>query len=151
MTRKLTSADVCEVSGYSRDELHAILKTLWPYCEAKPSPRIARAFSPHDLVVLSVTRVLEHEMGLRRTAVASLGKELHGALSGPKTVNRAARLVVTVRPTSVTYVSHTTMDMQGVVVLLGPIFEKLDQYLSFDSHPNLLGPALIAAVHGRQG
>lgn len=145
MARKLTTADVCEVTGYSRDELHAILKCLWPFCDEKPSPRVARDFSAKDILTLSVTAALEHQLGLRRQAVGSLGRELQAALSGPKKVNRAARLVVTVQPPKVVYVNLASTDHQGVVIALGPLFDKVDQYLTFDSHPGLqLGPGLVA-------
>ena len=151
MGRKLTTADVCEVTGYSRDELHAVLKCLWPYCDDKPSPRVARDFSAKDLLMLSVTAVLAHQFGLRRQAVGSLGRELQTALSGPKKANRAARLVVTVQPPEVLYVNQAATDRQGVVVALGPLFDKVDQYLTFDSHPGLqLGPGLVASSSKRR-
>jgi hypothetical protein len=137
MRRGLTTADVCEVTGYSRDELHAILRCLWPYCDATPNPRVAREFEPRDLLVLFVTRVLEQSMGLRRVAVGSLGKLLQEALSGPRKINPNARLVVSVDPPKVVYVAQGSTERQGIVVALGPLFEKVDQYLSADMYPSL--------------
>lgn len=137
MRRGLTTADVCEVTGYSRDELHAILRCLWPYCDAAPNPRVAREFEPRDLLVLCVTRVLEHDLGLRRVAVGTMGKALQAALSGPRKINPNARLVVTVQPPQVLYVAQGLTDRQGVVVALGTLFEKVDTYLSSDIYPSL--------------
>jgi len=137
MRRGLTTADVCEVTGYSRDELHAILRCLWPYCEEQLAPRVAREFLPKDLLTLSVTRVLEHDLGLRRAVVASLGKQLQQALSGPRKINPNARLVVTIEPQEVVYVAQNTTERQGVVVTLGPLFAKVDGYLSTDAYPSL--------------
>lgn len=135
--RGLTSADVCEVTGYSRDELHAILRCLWPYCDAAPNPRVARVFVPRDLIALCVTRVLEHELGMRRAAVGNLGKALHEALSGPRKINQNARLVLTVQPPQVIYVPQASTERQGVIVLLGPLFERVDSYLSTGINPSL--------------
>lgn len=137
MKRGLTSADVCEVSGYTRDELHAILRCLPPYCEVQATPRVAREFQTKDLLILCVTRVLEHDFGLRRAAVGSLGKTLHQALSGPRKINPNARLIVTVEPPEVTYLAQPSTDRQGVVVALGPLFHKVDHYLTADTYPSL--------------
>lgn len=137
MKRGLTSADVCEVTGYRRDELHAILRCLWPYCDEQLSPRVAREFQAKDLLALCVTRVLEHDCGLRRAAVATLGKALQRALSGPRKISPTARLVVTVEPLEVLYVAQGSTDRQGVVVALGPLFEKVDGYLTADVYPSL--------------
>lgn len=147
MSRKLTTSDVCNVTGYTRDELHAVLKCLWPYCAAKSSPRVARDFNARDLLTLSVTQTLERQFGMRRTALGLLGRQLQSALSGPKKVNRTARLVVTVEPPEVLYVNQASTDRQGVVVALGPLFDKVDSYLSFDTDLDLqLGPGLVASA-----
>lgn len=145
MRRGLTTVDVCEVTGYSRDELHAILRCLWPYCDAAPTPRVAREFEPRDLLVLCVTRVLEHDLGLRRVAVGTLGKPLQVALSGPRKMNPNARLVVTVHPSQVLYVAQGSTDRQGVVVTLGPLFEKVDSYLSTGVYPSLRLETTVAS------
>lgn len=149
MGRRLTAADVCAVTGYSRDELHALLRVLEPYCTDKPSPRVAREFTPRDLVVLGVTQVLEERYGLRRTAVAELGLQLQSALSGPRGLNRDARLSVSLRPLQVEYLGAGAMAIEGLVIALGPIIEKVDDYLSFEPQMSLrFGPSLIARKYG---
>lgn len=132
MPRRLTTTDVCTVTGYSRDELHATLKALWPYNEEKGSPRVAREFTARDLVVLSVTQVLEHRFGLKRTALGTIGQHLRTALSGPKEVSKKARLVISIDPPSVEYINTSITEREGMVVALGHIFEKVDGYLTFD-------------------
>jgi hypothetical protein len=146
MPRRLTAADVCAVTGYTRDELHATLKVLQPYREEQPAPRVAREFTARDLVVLSVTHVLEHRLGMRRTALASLGVPLRSALTGPKTASKRARLVICVEPPSVEYVDLSITEKEGIVIALGPVFQRVDGYLSYDSQPQLpLAPDLLVA------
>lgn len=144
MPRRLTVSDVCEVTGYTRDELHATLKVLWPYNEAPAAPRVAREFTARDLVVLSVTQVLEQRFGLRRSALARIGEPLRTALSGPKEVSKKARLVISIEPPSVEYVNLSITEREGLVVALGPIFEKVDGYLTFDGQGLLpLAPDVV--------
>lgn len=137
MPRRLTVADVCAVTGYTRDELHATLKVLPPYCEEQSAPRVAREFKARDLIVLSVTQVLEHRLGTRRAALAGLGDPLRLALIGPKTVSKRARLVICVEPPSVEYVDLSITEKEGIVIALGPIFQRVDGYLSYDTQSQL--------------
>lgn len=126
-----------------------MLRVLEPYCTDKPSPRVAREFTPRDFVVLGVTRVLEERYGLRRTAVAELGLELQSALAGPKGLNRDARLSVSVRPPRVDYLDAGVIATEGLVIALGPLFEKIDDYLSFESQMSLqFGPSLVTRKYG---
>lgn len=149
MGRRLTAADVCAVTGYSRDELHALLRVLEPYCTHKPSPRMAREFTPRDLVVLGVTQILEERYGLRRTAVAELGLHLQNALAGPKGTNREARLSVSVRPLKIDYLDAGAVTTEGLLIALGPLFEKIDGYLSFEPQLSLqFGPSLVSRKYG---
>ena len=96
-------------------------------------------------MVLGVTQVLEQRYGMRRTAVAELGSQLQESPSGPRLVNRRARLAVTVDPAVVEYLNESAAITEGLVVAFGPLFEKVDQYLSFDAQLSLqFGPALVA-------
>lgn len=133
MPRRLTATDVHTVTGYSREGLQATLNVLWPYCEEKGTPRVAREFGARDLLVLSVTYVLENRLGMRRAALGKIGQSLRTALSGPKEVNGKARLVISIDPPNVDYVTTSITEREGIVVALGPIFEKVDGYLTFDA------------------
>lgn len=151
MPRRLTAADVCTVTGYARDELHATLKVLWPYSVQAPSPRVAREFSAQDLVVLSVTQALECRFGVRRAALASIGQALRAALSGPKVASRKARLVISIDPPTVDYVNTSITEREGLVVALGPIFEKVDGYLTFDAQGLLPLTDVISDANSKSG
>ena len=149
MSRRLTVADVCAVTGYSRDELHALLRVMEPYCTDKPSPRVARAFTPQDLVVLSVTYVLENRYGLRRTAVSGLGLKLQTALARPRAANHTARLIVSVQPPVVECLDAGVVTEDGLTICLGPLLENIDSYLSYEPQLSLpFGPSLIQRKYG---
>lgn len=143
MVRKLTAADVCVVTGYSRDELHALLRVLPPYHFEKPSPRVAREFTAKDLLVLSVTRILEDRYGVRRTAVGDIGVPLQEALAGPRLQSEEPCLLINIRPPSVRFVD-TISPKDGLMLPLAPIYEKIDTYLSYDPQLSLqFGPTLV--------
>jgi hypothetical protein len=148
MARKLTAADVCEVTGYSRNELHALLKGLEPFASDRPGSRIARAFTPVDLLTLCVTQALEHRYGLRRTSVWEIGHLLGDVLARPRGVARHSKLVISIEPPTVDYRDDSSDDSDGIVVSLGPIFDRIDGHLSFGGQLSLqLGPGL---VHSRK-
>jgi len=147
--RKLTAADVCEVTGYNRDQLRGLIKEL-PKWSAAPAERMARVYTAHDLIVLCVVHTLETLMGMRRKAIALVFEQMQDALSGPKPIARNARLVLSFSPLSVEYFDSKTHVSEGVVVSLQPILDRVDQYLSAgkifasDSQANLqLGPGLV--------
>lgn len=151
MPKRLTVADICTVTGYTRDELHATLKVLKPYCEERSAPRIAREFTARDLVVFCVTQVLEHRLGMRRAALVGLGAPLRSALTGPKTASKRARLVICVAPPSVEYVDLSITEKEGIVIALGPIFQRVDGYLSYDSQPQLSLTPELSVTRSRAG
>lgn len=153
--RKLTAADVCGVTGYNRDQLRGVLKEL-PRWSAAPAERMARAFSAHDLIVLSVVHTLDVVIGIRRKTIALVFPKLQSVLSGPKRVAASARLVIAFAPLRVEYLDGKTVVSEGVVVSLQPIFDRVDRYLgvgqlpSADSQADLrLGPGLIRARRRR--
>lgn len=156
MTKRLTAHDVCEVTGYTRDQLTGLLKVLPPYSEQACHARVAREFNARDLHVLAVVFVLEKRMGIQRGHLVQIGERLHQSLSGPRSVNRAARLFVSISPAAVEYVDGGSVDGEGVLLMLGPVFEKVERYLDWNatnldtSHDSPqqplrgLGPGLIA-------
>lgn len=143
MVRKLTVADVCLVTGYSRDELHALLRVLPPYHFEKPAPRVAREFTAKDLLVLSVTHILEDRYGVRRAALGDIGVPLQDALSGPRLQSEDPCLLINIKPASARLVDTVT-PKEGLMLLLAPIYEKIDTYLSYDPQlPLQFGPTLV--------
>jgi hypothetical protein len=134
-TRKLSASDVCHVTGYNRDQLRALLKEL-PDWSAAPAERMAREFSPHDLIVLSVVRTLDAVIGMRRKAIASLLPKLQSTLSGPKVVSAGAILVISFDPLRVEYMHSRNSIAEGLMVPLQPIFDRVDYYLGVGHTPS---------------
>lgn len=126
--RKLTASDVCEVTGYRRDQLKALLKEM-KALPAAPSERVAREFSAHDLIVLGVVHMLDTRIGIRRKKIASMLPQLRKALFGPRAVDRSAYVAISFDPLCVEYVSGKATPKESVLVSLEPIFDKVDQYL----------------------
>jgi hypothetical protein len=126
--RRLTAADVCEVTGYGRDQLKALLKEI-PGWSASPGARVARQFSPHDLIVLSVVQVLDTRIGIRRKRIGLLVSKLRQALLGPREASASAHLTISFDPPSIEYVSGAQSIDEGVVISLQPIFHRVDRYL----------------------
>ena len=130
MQRKLTAIDLCNVSGYSRDQLQAVLRLLPPYCEVSSAQRVARLFSPQDLIVISVAYQLEVKCAFRRRDFKKIGVELHTQLNGPRQITSSPVLVVSVEPSTVTYHATMPQDIEGIVIRLRPIFNVVDSYLT---------------------
>jgi hypothetical protein len=154
-TRKLTAADVCEVTGYNRDQLRGVLKEL-PSWAVTPGERVARAFTAQDLIALSVVHTLDSVMGIRRRTIASVFPKLRTALSGPKGVGVSARLIITFSPLRVEYADEKAPAPEGVTVFLQPIFDRVDGYLGVGKHLASeaqatlgLGPGLIRSRRRR--
>jgi hypothetical protein len=126
----ITAADVCAVSGYTRNQLRGVLNELPIYAEQETSARVAREYSRADLSVLSVVYVLDVQFNVRRAAIALIADQLRQTLSGPKPINRAARLLVTFDPLSVRYLTEKETIQTGILVALGLIFARVDAYIA---------------------
>lgn len=126
--RKLTASDVCEVTGYSRDQLKALVKEM-KALPAAPSQRVAREYSAHDLIVLAVVHVLDVRIGIRRKNIALMLPQLRKALFGPRAVDRSAYVAITFDPLQIEYISGKATLKESILVSLEPIFDGVDQYL----------------------
>jgi hypothetical protein len=149
--RKITTTDVCEVTGYSRHQLRGLLAELPVYSSQKTVARVAREFTHADLVTLAVVHTLETRYSARREAVASISTLLRKTLTGPKAVNRDARLLVSFDPPAVSYLTGDASPQDGIHISLGPIFQRVDTYMGH-GHPYgekaqtefRLGPTLVS-------
>jgi hypothetical protein len=154
--RKLTAADICEVSGYNRDQLRSLLKEL-PKWTSAPGARRARAYTPQDLIVLNVVHTLDRVIGMRRKAIASVFPLLRQALSGPKPIAAQARLSITFTPRQrVDFLDAGICVQEGVVIFLQPLLDRVDQYLGVTAlkdpivQPDLrLGPGVMRSRRRR--
>jgi hypothetical protein len=138
MERKLTTADVCQVSGYSRDHIQALLKVLPPYCDSLSSERVARHFRSQDLLVICVARTLEINCGVRRKDIAKIGDELHRTLNGPRRLSETPVLVINVSPPKVQYLETLFPEVDGIVIQLRPLFDRVDMYLMGETYQSAL-------------
>lgn len=146
----LRASDLCRVTGYTRDQMRGLLDEAMRMSErASKGARIAREFNPHELLVVAVMVELESKFGFKRAHIAGIAKRLTHVLSGPRLVNPQARLFVTFDPPRVIYVAGDMLPPNdGLVISLGPIFERVDRYLASgraglpQSHLQL-GPAVI--------
>jgi hypothetical protein len=128
MARKLTASDVCQVTGYSRDQFKNLLRELSTSFPAS-SARVAREFSPHDLIVFGVVRVLDSRVGVRRKQIGSMHAKLRQVLLGPRAVGQSPCLAISFDPLHVEYVSGKSPIQEGVLISLEPIFDRVDRYL----------------------
>lgn len=129
--RKITVVDVCAVTGYERDQLQALLKELPPYNGYATKPRVAREFTPHDVISLCIVYELEVGYGIKRKMIGKISEMLRHALSGPKTVASNARLCISFNPPSALYIPDMEIEYDGIYISLKEIFERADQYLSY--------------------
>lgn len=88
-----------------------------------------QTFSSHDLLIVAVACEIEQRYGVKRPVLALIGEELRKTLTGPRVVNRDARLVVSFTPPTVTYLLPDTDVREGLVLPLGGLFAKVDEYL----------------------
>jgi DNA-binding transcriptional MerR regulator len=125
---RLTTRDVCEVSGYTKEEFRALLSALGTAKGRARRPRNTREYSRQDLLVAATIHDLEVRYGMRRAAIAEIYELLRTALSGPRALNRKARLHVTLSPLAVVYVDQTADIWDGIVADLQPVFERVDAH-----------------------
>jgi hypothetical protein len=129
LSRILTITDVCRVTSRTRYELRGLLEGALAEKPTK-GPRVAREFTSHELLVIAILTELEDQLAIKRSQVVAISKRLSQALSGPREVNREARLVITFSPPSVSYVSSAVDVKDAVVLGLGRIFERVDRYIA---------------------
>src|SRR5258706_8790757 len=101
---QLKISDLAAVAGYTRFQMHGLLDEMFPEpARAGKRNRSQRTFSAQDLLVITVICELEKKYGVKRGVLALVSKPLRQTLTGPRKVNREARLLVTFRPPTVTY------------------------------------------------
>lgn len=109
--------------------MRGLLDEIFPKIERGNCISAQRAFSPHDLLVVAVACEIERKYGVKRSLLASTTEVLRSALKGPRTASRAARLVVTFAPPMATYLTQSAIVQEGLVIPLGRLFAKVDDYL----------------------
>jgi hypothetical protein len=127
---QLKISDLAAVAGYTRFQVRGLLDQVFPEpaSEGKKT-RSQQVFSPQDLLIVTVACELERKYGVKRSVLASLRVPLRQVLSGPRKASRDARLVVTFIPPTATYLDHEESVTEGLVLPLGPLFARVDEYL----------------------
>lgn len=149
--KKITKADACHISGYTRDEMSYVLREIPPYASQKTVARVPREFAPLDLLVLSVVYLLDKSGGMRLPAIAEVSMPIRNALAVPRTPNASAGLVISTEPPTAEYVELPVPVSSGTVVPLASIFERVDHFCEAfrirvkENQKNLvgLGPGLV--------
>lgn len=152
---QLKISDFARVADISRFQVDGLLRDVFlEQPLGKKARGSHRTFTPQDLLVFVVAFEIEQAYGVRRNMLALAGEHLRQALSGPRPANREARLVVTFAPPTATYLEPTAPAQQGLVVQLGPLFARVDEYLGV-SGPNrdaaTILPLRPVIASGRRG
>lgn len=147
-----TVADLCRVTGYTRHQVHSLVRLALPGRSSK-GERFAREFRHQDLIVIAALAELETKFGIDRRHLALVAKRLPQVLALPREPNPAARLIVTFEPPKITYVDEPTTVLEGVVMPLRPVFDRVDSHVfasSAGGQPLLqLGPAPLRTAGKR--
>jgi hypothetical protein len=152
---QLWISDLAAVSGYTRFQLRGLLDEVFPEPVRGKKTRSQRTFSPQDLLLVTVACELEKRFGVKRSVLALISQPLRQALTGPRQTSREARLVVTFMPPTATYLGSEATISEGLVLPLGQLFEKVDEYLGVAVSSRDGGQAVLplspAIVMNRRG
>jgi len=153
---RLKISDLAAVTGYTRFQMRGLLSEVFPHPGRKKGAAASqRTFSPHDLLVIAVACEIERKYGVKRALLALVGEALRKTLTGPRAANRNARLVVTFAPPEVTYLVSEAPVSEGLVLMLGGLFAKVDEYLGVSGSANDSNqtdlPLTPALVRGHRG
>jgi hypothetical protein len=152
MAKRLKASDIYKEVNYTRNQLRGLLDELGYTLESdgETQPRVARTYSPHDFLVILIACELETNYGLRRNAIASLIPYIASELSGPRSVTKQPKLVLSLNPVTVQYLDVDVNINSGFVLPLAEIFSRVDLHLQQTGNPLSLnqkalnfGPSLI--------
>lgn len=129
MRRAITIGDLCELIGYSRDQMRGLLAELPRFVSRPGAARVARVYSNHDVLVLVLLCRLEMVYGLKRGVVAALCEPIAETLATPRVVRKHAWLLVRIGASQCEYCNDVPSVEDGLVVPLEPVFSAIDSYL----------------------
>lgn len=131
MTRRLKAADVYRAANYTRDQLRGLLSELGYEVESggETKQRVARSYSPQDLVLILVACELDSVVGLKRKVIASLMPAIARELSGPRLAICGAKLILTTNPPDAEYLDSEVSLDQGIILPLSGIFARAEEQL----------------------
>ena len=126
--RPLKMADACAISGYTRDQMRALLRDLPPFTVDQGTGK-NRVFTRVELLTIAIISSMEQRYGIKRNAIGAALKPLLETIQVPREVDPLACLVVVTGDASVSYARLTDAVAEGLVIPLAPIFDRLDTYL----------------------
>ena len=133
VSTRITISDLSGVTGYSRHQIHGLLRHLPGYGRRRVArQRVAREYTRHDVVILAVCCELEAVYRVRRDAIAQLLPELKRALAGPRALATEARLIIRFDPASVQYIDGQGEVQAGLVMPLQDLLRRIDGRLIID-------------------
>lgn len=121
-------ADLCALTGYTRDQVRGLLDALPPTGQRFGRRRAATLYSLQDLLFISLCCRLEQHYGLKRDKVAALAPHISAQLDGPREAV-FDRLLVQFDPPSARNVNTIDGVVDGLIVAMEPVFEQVDGYL----------------------
>ena len=131
-SRRITSADLVGVTGFSRHRLRSFLKDIPEYADRQGTARVAREYSRQDLAVITICCVMEERYGIRREVIAQLVPEVRRVLGVPRVLATNAFLIVIPCPPSARYMDGISDVEEGTVIPLSDILNRVDIYLLGD-------------------
>jgi len=129
MRRPVTIGDLCELTGYSRDQMRGLLAELPRFANRPSAARVAQEYSNHDVMVVVLLCRLETLYGLKRGSVAALCEAVAQTIAMPRVVSKRARLLVDLATAQCDYCEDVPKVADGLVVPLEPVFSAIDAYL----------------------
>ena len=152
---RLKTSALEAVTGYSRFKLRGLLAEVFPDSARGKKTGAHRTFSRQDLLVVAVACEIEEKYGVERKKLAQAAEALRRELTGPRGANRDARLLIRFAPSTVTYLESGSPVAEGLVIQLGPLFEKVDEYLGASSASGAQAQAVLplrpTIATGRRG
>lgn len=127
--RPITISDLCELTGYSRDQMRGLLAELPRFTRRRTEARVARVYSNHDVMLVALLCRLETAYGLKRSVVSALSEPIATAVTAPREVSKQACLILRIHDLACEYVDGPPSINDGLVVALAPIFLAIDSYL----------------------
>lgn len=127
--RRITISDLCELTGYSRDQLRGLLAQLPRFADRHGEARVARVYSSTDVVLVVLLCRLETAYGLKRSVVSALCEPIAIALTIASKECKHASLVMHIQDATCEYADTPPLIGDGLVVALPPIFMAIESYL----------------------
>lgn len=126
---QLRISHLAKVTGYSRFQIRGLLNEVFRNPVLGRKAGAQRTFSPQELLVVVVCCEIEQAFGISRRKLGLVGEALRRTLTGPRAANREARLLVTLMLPAATYLDDDAFVREGIVVHLGALFARVDEYL----------------------